>query len=230
MKYHINKIILCCLLGIFSVSLFAQKKAKLTPDVKEDLKTAKVLLVRYEAPPLSFMTPKDAAGVGLIADATKSRIADERDRFRHYPAAIVQKNIDSLLRTEGLINSIEVKNEASKFMMPSKLKDLSKYENVAADYIIEVIVPLLGWRATYAPLKWKTYHLNLGVEVRIIRKSDLKRVWKTNVGYGGYNDKEMRFHITELKDGGKDLIANKLDKMALESARRVLKKYIKAKK
>ncbi len=207
-----------------------QKKAKLTSETKEDLKSAKVLLVRYEAPPLHFMTPKDAAGVGLIADLTQSDIADNRERHRFYPSARVQKNLASLLESNGLMSNLEVKEEASEFMMPAELKEVSKYEALDADYIVEVIIPLLGWKATYGPTKWRTYHLNLAVEVRIIRKSDLARVWKTNVGYGGLVDKEMRFHITELEEGGKEMISTKLDKMALKSSEKVIEKYIKAKK
>ncbi len=230
MKYRINKSVFCFLLIILFLPAYGQNKAKLTNEEKENLKNAKVLLVRYEAPPLHFMTPKDVAGEGLMADVTQSEIADKRERYRYYPAVIVQKNLDSLLQSTNLIGNIELKKEAFEFMMPSKLKDLSKYKDVDADYIIEVIIPLLGWKATYAPLKWKTYHLNLALEVRIIRKSDLKRIWKTNVGYGGLVDKEMRFHITDLEEGGKELIATKLDKMALESSKKVIKKYIKAKK
>ena len=207
-----------------------QKKAKLTSETKEDIKTAKVLLVRYEAPPLHFMTPKDAAGEGLIADLTQSDIADNRERHRFYPTERVQKNLAELLQSDGIMTNLEVKEEASEFMMPAELKDVSKYGEVDADYIVEVIVPLLGWKATYGTMKWRTYHLNLGVEVRIIRKSDLARVWKTNVGYGGLVDKEMRFHITELEDKGKEMISTKLDKMALMSSEKVIEKYNKAKK
>ena len=176
------------------------------------------------------MTPKSVVGQGLMADLTQSDVADKRERYRYYPNAIVHKNLDSLLREANLMSNIELKEEASEFMMPSKLKDLSKYKDVDADYIIEVIVPLMGWKASYAPIKWKIYHLNLAVELRIIRKSDLKRIWKTNVGYGGLVDKEMRFHITELENGGKEMIRTKLDKIALESSKRVIEKYIKAKK
>lgn len=205
-------------------------KAKLTAETKEDLKTAKVLLVRYEAPPLGFMTPKDAVGEGLIADLTQSNIADNRERHRFYPAEKVQKNLYDLLQAEGVMTNIELKEEASEFMMPAELKDVSKYAEVDADYIIEVIVPLMGWRAAYGPTKWRTYSLNLAVEVRIIRKSDLARVWKTNVGYGGLQDKEMKFHITELEENGKELISSKLEKIAMEASKKVVAKYVKAKK
>lgn len=205
-------------------------KPKLTAEVKEEIKKTKVLLVRYEAPPLSFMTPKDAVGNGLIADLTQSGIADNRERHRFYPAKLVQRNLDSLLRANSIVSSIEVKEEASEFMMPSELKDLSKYADIDADYIVEVIVPLMGWRATYGATKWRTYNLNLAVEVRIIRRKDLARVWKTNVGYGGLEDKEMKFHITELEDNGKELISDKLDIMALKASEKVIQKYIKAKK
>lgn len=230
MKTPIIKSYLCFLLIIFFLPSYGQKKAKLTSEEKENLKSAKVLLVRYEAPPLYVMTPKSVVGQGLMADLTQSDVADKRERYRYYPNAIVHKNLDSLLRADNLMSNIEIKNEASEFMMPSELKDLSKYKDVDADYIIEIIVPLMGWKASYAPIKWKIYHLNLAVELRIIRKSDLKRIWKTNVGYGGLVDKEMRFHITELENGGKEMIRTKLDKMALESSKRVIEKYIKAKK
>lgn len=209
---------------------FETGKPKLTTEVKGEIKKAKVLLVRYEAPPLSFMTPKDAVGNGLIAELTQSDIADNRERHRFYPAKLVQKNLDSLLRANGIMTSIEVKDEAFEFMMPAELKDVSKYANVDADYIVEVIVPLMGWRAAYGPTKWRTYSLNLAVEVRIIRRKDLARVWKSNVGYGGLQDKEMKFHITELEDNGKELISNKLDKMALKASEKVIQKYINTKK
>ena len=223
------------LASFFVISLllpgnFVSNKAKLTAEVKEDIKTAKVLLVRYEAPPLSFMTPKDAVGAGLISDLTKSDIADNRERHRFYPAEKVQQSLYNMLRSEGVMTNIELKEEASEFMMPAALKDVSKYKHVDADYIVEVIVPLMGWRAAYGTTKWSTYSLNLGVEVRIIRRSDLARVWKANVGYGGYEDKEMKFHITELEENGKELIASKLDKIAIECSKKVVEKYIKARK
>ncbi|MBT8185966.1 MAG: hypothetical protein KJN76_14070 [Eudoraea sp.] len=218
------------IVSILLPEIYTPNKAKLTSEVKEDIKTAKVLLVRYEAPPLSFMTPKDAVGAGLIADLTQSDIAENRERHRFFPAEKVQKNLDSLFQSAGIITNIEVKEEASEFMMPAELKDVSKYANVDADYIVEVIVPLMGWRAAYGTTKWRTYSLNLGVEVRIIRKSDLARVWKTNVGHGGLQDKELKFHITELEENGKELIASKLDKIALECSKKLVAKYLKAKK
>lgn len=227
---HLKPILCLMMTMLLTAGIQAQGKAKLTPEVKEDLKTAKVLLVRYEAPPLDFMTPKDAAGAGLIADITKSDVADNRERHRFYPNVQVQKNLEALFQTMGIMNNLEIKEEASEFMMPAELKDVSKYANVDADYIVEVIVPLMGWKASYLPTKWRTYSLNLAVEVRIIRKSDLARVWKTNVGYGGYQDKEMKFHIKELEENGKDVIASRLDKIALESSKKVIDKYVKAKK
>ena len=211
-------------------AVYGQKKAKLTAEEKEKIKNSKVLMVRYEAPPLSFMTPKDAAGEGLIAKATQSDIVENRERHRYYPSARLQHKVDSLFRAEGLITKVELKDEAYKFMMPSKLKDLDRHKDVNADYIIEVIVPLMGWRATYGVAKWRTYHLNLGVEVRIIRKSDMALVWKNNTGYGGLVDKEMRFHITELEENGKDLIDSKLNVMVLQSSKQLVENYIKAKK
>ena len=219
------------LLVLLCVSItHGQKKAKLTAEEKENIKNSKVLVVRYEAPPLSFMTPKDAAGEGLIANATKSDVVENRERYRYYPSARLQRKIDSLFQAEGLITDVELKEEAYEFKMPSELKDLSRHKDVDADYIIEVIVPLMGWRATYGVTKWRTYHLNLGVEVRIIRKSDMALVWKNNAGYGGYNDKEMRFHITELEEGGKELIDSKLDVMVYQSSQKLLENYVKAKK
>jgi len=225
--YHLTALLLVTLCISHT---YGQKKAKLTPDEKENIKNAKVLVVRYEAPPLSFMTPKDAAGPGLIANVTQSDEVENRERYRYYPSARLQKNIDSLLRAEGLITKVELKDEAYGFMMPAKLKDMSRHQDVDADYIVEIIVPLMGWRATYGMTKWSTYHLNLGVEVRIIRKSDLAIVWKNAAGYGGLVDKEMRFHITELEENGKELIDAKLDVMVLENSKKVVENYIKAKK
>ena len=227
---YLYPIFLLLVTNLIAPGSYGPGKAKLTADVKEDLKNAKVLLVRYEAPPLGFMTPKDAVGAGLIAELTQSDIADNRESHRFYPAKLVQKNLDSLLQAKGIMSTIEVKEEASEFMMPAELKDVSKYANVDADYIVEVIVPLMGWRAAYGPTKWRTYSLNLAVEVRIIRKKDLARVWKSNVGYGGLQDKEMKFHITELEHNGKELISDKLDKIALKASEKVIEKYMKAKK
>lgn len=231
MKKHIRFRFTFLLLATLCISYtYGQKKAKLTSEEKENIKNSKVLVVRYEAPPLSFMTPKDAAGEGLIAKATQSDVVENRERFRYYPSARLQKKVDSLFRAEGLINKVELKDEAYEFMMPSKLKDLSRHKDVDADYIIEIIVPLMGWRATYGVTKWRTYHLNLGVEVRIIRKSDMALVWKNNAGYGGLVDKEMRFHITELEENGTELIDSKLDVMVLQSSKKLVENYVKAKK
>ena len=142
MKNKLIKTIVCLfVLALWSSVATAQKKGKLTPETKEELKTAKVLLVRYEAPPLHFMTPKDVAGVGLIADLTQSDIADNRERHRFYPSARVQKNLASLLESTGIMTNVMVKEDASEFMMPAELKDVSKYVDVDADYIVEVIIP-----------------------------------------------------------------------------------------
>ncbi|WP_297707302.1 hypothetical protein [uncultured Eudoraea sp.] len=231
MKNHnLRTVFYILLVVLLTPGLNAQKKAKLTPETKEELKTARVLMVRYQAPPLYFMTPKDVVGEGLIADLTQSDIADNTELHRFYPEDRVQENLSELFKSNGLMTNVEVKEEASEFMMPAELKEVSKYANVDADYIVEVIIPLMGWKASYGTTKWRTYHLNLAVEMRIIRKSDLARVWKTNVGYGGYMDKDMRFHITELEDNGKEMISNKLDKMAMKSSELAIAKYVKAKK
>ncbi|GJM28035.1 MAG: hypothetical protein DHS20C17_06700 [Cyclobacteriaceae bacterium] len=210
--------------------LSAQKKGKLTPTEKENIKTAKVRIVRYEAPPLNFMSPKDVAGEGLVARVTKSDLADSQEAHRFLPSKLVQENIDSLFRNEGLATNVEVMDEAFEFSMPADLKDLSKYADVEADYIVEVIVPLMGWQASYSPTKWRTYWLNLAVEVRIIRQEDLTRIWKTNVGHGGLKDKQLKFHITELEEDGRAKIAGMLDIAALESSKRVVESFVKAKK
>lgn len=222
--------VLVLLLVMGQLSVSGQKKGKLTSEEKGNLKDAKVMIYRYDAPPLRFMTPKDAVGNGLIAEVTKSDLADSQEKHRFYPAVLVQKNIDSLLRVQGLATNGELVEEAFEFHMPADLKDLSKYQDVDADYILEVIVPLMGWQASYSPTKWRTYWLNLSVEVRLIRKSDLTRIWKTNVGHGGLNDKQLKFHITEMEENGKEKIAQMLDIAALESSKKVIEDYIKAKK
>ena len=221
---------LTLLMGLVDHTAFAQKKGKLTPEVKEDLKNAKVMIVRYEAPPLRFMTPKDAVGSGLIAEVTKSDLADSQERHRFYPSKLVQENVDSLLRAQGIITNTELVEEAYEFHMPADLKDLSKYQDIEADYVVEIIVPLMGWQASYSPTKWRTYWLNLAVEARIIRTSDLTRIWKANVGHGGLKDKQLKFHITDLEEDGKQKIAHMLDIAAVESSKQVVEHYARAKK
>ena len=230
MRYFPVSVALILVIGLTNATALAQKKGKLTPETKEDLKNAKVMIVRYEAPPLRFMTPKDAVGSGLIADVTKSDLADSQERHRFYPSKLVQENVDSLLRAQGIITNTELVPDAFEFHMPADLKDLSKYEGIDADYVVEVIVPLMGWQASYSPTKWRTYWLNLAVEVRIIRTSDLTRVWKANVGHGGLNDKQLKFHITELEENGKEKIEHMLDIAAVESSKKVVEHYAKAKK
>jgi len=223
-------ILFFALIVLTGLSLQAQKKGKLTAEEKTNLQSAKVLMVRYEAPPMYIMTPKDAVGEGLIAELTKSDDADPLKRHSYNPSLRVHKNLAKRFKEEGLVSDLELRDEAYPYSSPSELKDMSKYENAEADYIIEVIVPLMGWKATYAPIKWRTYHLNLALEVRIIRTSDFTRIWKGNVGYGGLVDKEMRFHINDLDENSKTMISEKLDVMALESSNRATEKYMKAKK
>lgn len=218
------------LLTAFLLQIFSASFGQLTAIEKEKLKNARIMLVRYEAPPLYIMSPKDVAGKGLIADITNSDKTDTIEQYRYYPSLRVQKNLDSLLQELNLTANLFLKEEAHDFSMPKDLKDLSKYEGVDADYIIEVIIPLMGWKASYATMKWRQYHLNLALEVRIIRTKDLKRIWKTNVGYGGLVDKEMRFHINDLDEHSKEMISKKLDVMALESSKKVVANYQKAKK
>ena len=213
-----------------TIGVHGQKKAKLTPAEKESIKTSKVMLVRYEAPPLNFMTPKDAVGEGLVAQVTQSDEADAHERHSFYPSKLVQQHIATLLEQEGLATNVVVKEQAYEFHMPAELKDLSKYQDVDADYIIEIIVPLMGWQASYNPVKWRTYWLNLAVETRIIRKDDLARVWKTNVGHGGLNDKQLKFHISELEENGKEKIAAMLEIAAKENGKKVVDKFLQAKK
>ena len=216
-------------LGVSSVVL-GQKKAKLTPDVKEALITAQVLLVRYEAPPLNVMTPKDAAGEGLIANITQSDEAEDGMRHRYYPSVRIQKQVDSVFRAEGIMTNISLKEEAFDFTMPSGLKDLSKYEGVEADYVVELYVPLMGFQATYMPIKWRKYNLQLGCIIRIIRLEDQKLVWKSNAGHTHLQDGSMKFHIDELAENGKELISGKVDQASHAIALNLAEKYQKAKK
>ena len=216
-------------LGVSSVVL-GQKKAKLTPDVKEALRTANVLLVRYEAPPLHIMTPKDAAGAGLIADLTHSDEAKDGMRHRFYPSALIQQQVDSVFRAEEIMTNLQSKKEAYEFTMPAGLKDLSKYEGIDADYVVELYVPLMGFQATYMPIKWRKYNLQLGCLIRIIRLEDKALVWKSNAGYTHMQDGSMKFHIDELKANGKELIAVKTDRASHGIAMKLAEKYQKAKK
>lgn len=218
------------LIAILSTAATAQKKAKLTPDVKEALKTAHVLLVRYEAPPLNVMTPKDVAGEGLIANITQSDDAEDGMRYRYYPSARIQKQVDSIFRAEGIMTNIEIREEAFDFTMPSGLKDLSKYESVESDYIVELYVPLMGFQASYMPVKWRKYQLQLGCIIRIIRLEDQKLVWKSNAGHTHLQDGDMKFHIDELAENGKELISGKVDKASHAIALNLAEKYQKAKK
>ncbi|MBT8235866.1 MAG: hypothetical protein KJO04_06715 [Bacteroidia bacterium] len=225
------RIILSIVLALCVTSaVFAQKKAKLTPEEKENIKSAKVLLVRYEAPPLHIMTPKDAVGAGLVADLTDSDEAKDGMRHRFYPSARIQKDLDSVLRAEGIVSNLEFREDAYEFAMNRELKDLSKYEGTEADYIVEVIVPLMGFQATYMPIKWRKYNLQLGCFIRIIRTSDLALVWKTNAGYTHLQDGDMKFHIDELENDGKALIAGKVEKASYGIALKVAEKFHKAKK
>lgn len=225
------RILLSILLGlVVSSAVLGQKKAKLTDDVKEELKTAEVLLVRYEAPPLHVMTPKDAAGAGLVADLTDSDEAKDGMRHRFYPSALIQRQVDSIFRAEGIMTNIQSKEEAFEFTMPSGLKDLSKYEGIDADYIVELYVPLMGFQATYMPIKWRKYNLQLGCLIRIIRLEDNALVWKSNAGYTHMQDASMKFHIDELKSNGKELIAAKTDTASRGIAIKLAEKYQKAKK
>lgn len=211
-------------------AVFAQKKAKLTADVKAEIQKSTVHICRYEAPPLGIMTPKDAAGAGLIANLTDSDEAKENTRHRFYPSARLQQVIDSLFRKNQLISDVDYKQDAYPFTMPAKLKDISKHDEVEAKYIIEVTVPLMGWRATYKPIKWRTYNLNLGCIMRIIRKEDGALVWKGASGYGHMNDKFMTFHIDDLETDAKGLLAAKMEKACLAIGEELVEKYKSAKK
>lgn len=228
MRYLQTIILLIFVCSISSLS--AQKKGKLTAEEKENLKTSIVKLYRFEAPPLNIMTPKDAVGKGLISDLTKSDKAESQGRHRFYPNKLVQKNLDSLLKAEGVMTNLELIEEPYEFMMPAALKDLSRYNDTEADYIIELIVPLMAWQASYSPTKWRQYWLNLGVEVRIIRKSDLVRIWKTNVGHGGIKDERLKFHINDMEENGKEKISEMLNIAAMECAKKIVANYVAAKK
>ncbi|WP_025739730.1 hypothetical protein [Aquimarina pacifica] len=211
-------------------TLTAQKKGKLTATEKENLKTANVKLFYFEAPPIFIMTPQNAAGEGLIAELTKSDDAKSLEKHRFYPNKLVQKNLDSLLKAEEVMNNVVSIKEPFEFQNRSQLKDLSKYNDVEADYIMELIVPAGLWTASYLPTKWKKYWLSLGMEVRIIRKSDLTIIWKSNLGYGGLKDERLKFHIDDLKENGKEKISAMSEIVAFECSKLILKKYNKTKK
>lgn len=231
MKYSSTsfKIILIVLMSVQSLTAVGQKKGKLTPEEKEKIKTAaSVQMYWYEAPPLYFMTPKDAAGEGLMAKVTKSDLADSATRYRYYPNKLLQQQLDSLFKAEGLIQNLNTVEEPFEFQMPSELKDLSKYDGVEADYIIELIVPLMAWSAWYAPASWKKYTLSLGAEVRIYRAADRVRVWKGNVGNS--KDDRLKFHISELEENGREKIAVMRDIAAASCAQAIIEAYKAAKK
>lgn len=228
MKKCIPALTVSYLVLFMSISVYGQKKGKLTIDEKNNLRTGQVMLYRYEAPPLSFMTPKDAVGEGLVAKVTKSDDAEKHRGYDYKPTKLVQQKLDSLLRAQNLMTNIKPVEEAFAFQMPAELKDLSKYDGVKTDYIMEVIVPLMGWQASYSPARWKTYMLNLAVEVRLIKHSDNSLIWKTNVGHGGLTDARLKFHISELEENGKEKIAKMLDIAALECSKKVVEDYVKA--
>lgn len=224
-----KKITLIIVLVVACLSATAQKKGKLTPEEKDKIQTAaKVQMYWYEAPPLFFMTPKDAAGEGLMAKVTKSDLADSATQYRYYPNRLLQQKLDSLFKAEGLIENLSTESQPFEFQMPADLKDLSKYDGVEADYIIELIVPLMAWRAWYAPASWKNYTVSLGAEVRIYRTSDMTRVWKANVGNA--KDDRLKFHISELEEGGKEKITAMRDVAVASCALAIIEEYKTAKK
>ena len=223
------RITLIIAFAIYSSTAFGQKKGKLTPEEKTNIKTAtNVQMYWYEAPPLFFMTPKDAVGEGLMAKVTKSDLADSATRYRYYPNKLLKQHVDSLFRAEGLIENLNTVEQPFEFQMPADLKDLSKYEGVEADYIIELIVPLMAWRAWYAPASWKNYTIGLGAEVRIYRVSDMTRVWKANVGNA--KDDRLKFHISELEEGGKEKVSDMRDVAVSSCALAIIEEYKTAKK
>lgn len=223
------KITLIVAFAFQSMASFSQKKGKLTPEEKAKIKTATtVQMYWYEAPPLFFMTPKDAAGEGLMAKVTKSDLSDSSTRYRYYPNKLLQQQVDSLFKTEGLIENLTTEEQPFEFQMPAELKDLSKYDGVEADYIIELIVPLMAWRAWYAPANWKKYTVGLGAEVRIYRASDMTRVWKGNVGNS--KDERLKFHISELEENGKEKITVMRNIAVISCAQAIIEEYKAAKK
>lgn len=227
MKQYFTTQWLCVLMVIIagSFSAVAQKKGKLTPEEKENLKTAKVKLYRFNAPPLYFMTPKSAVGEGIVADLTKSDLADSVEKYHYYPNKLVQYYVDSLMRAEGLMANIELVEEPFEFQMAGELKDLSKYEGVDADYIVELIVNLMAWTASYSPAKWKQYSLNLGVEMRIYKKDGNIRIWKTIEGYGGTKDDRLKFHIDDMQEDGKEKLTVMRDIVTKECAIQLVEAY-----
>lgn len=197
----------------------------------EQIKTTSVKLVRFEAPKLFVMTPKDAVGEGLIARITKSDEADGKiSEVRYYPDRLLMKELDSLLRAGNWVDQLNTVEEPMEFAMPKEVKNTDRYTGLDEEYVFEIYVPNgLTWAASYTGMNWKKYSLTLGAELRIYRVSDSELLHKDYAYLGGLNDKRLKFKPEELGDDAPEKIQGLVAIAAKEIAVKWIEKLEKAK-
>lgn len=213
-------------------SIVHAQKAKLKLADIEKFKSSSVKLVRFEAPKLYVMTPKDAVGEGLVAKITKSNEANGKiTKIRYYPDRLLQKKLDSLLRLEGLVGQLSAMEEPMEFIMPKELKNTSRYNDYEEDYIFEIYVANgLTWAASYTGLNWKKYWLTLGAELRIYSVSNATLLHKDYAYLGGLNDSRLKFKLEELENEAPQKIQKMVDIAALEIVKKWIEKIQKVSK
>ncbi len=220
-------------LTLFAASLYTNaQKAKLKLADIEKMKSSSVKLVRFQAPKLFVMTPKDAIGEGLVAKFTKSDEANGKiSEIRYHPDKELQKQLDSLLRSSGMIGELETVKKPMDFVMPKEVKNSTRHQNSGHDYIFEIYVANgLTWAASYTGMNWKKYWLTLGAELRIYRGSDAMLLHKDYAYLGGLNDSRLKFKLNELGDNASEKIKNMVNIAAQEVAKKWLEKIQKVKK
>ncbi len=229
MNTHRILIVICL---IIATSITHAQKAKLRLTDIEAFKSSSAKLVRFEAPKLYVMTPKNAVGEGLIAKMTKSDEAKGKiTEIQYYPDRYLQKELDSLLKLEGLVGQLNTTEEPLEFIMRKELKDTARYDDYEEDYVFEIYIANgLTWAASYNGLNWKKYWLTLGAELRIYRVSDAALIHKDYAYQGGLNDSRLRFKLKDLGDDAPQKIQKLVEIAAKEIANKWIKKIKKVNK
>lgn len=198
----------CCMLALVFTAVAAlhgcaSQIVNISPEDRAAIKSAPaVYVVRYTSPPLSLMTPKDAAPGGLLSAVIVSKTESgelpsgaELERAYKLPSSSeeITNRFVQKLKTEGGLANLRV--EPKPLPLPFE-EDVARYRKYAGGLVLEINA---NSAAGYQAMNWKTYNFNTYGRVRLIRPADGKVLWLDTCAAAGFNDPGFTLDVSEFE-------------------------------
>jgi len=183
-------------------------QVKISPELAAEMKSAPVVhVVKYWTPGVHLMTPKSAAGGGLIAGMTgSSELPSGSELVKAYKlpdqAEAVSAHLVEKLKAQGGMSNLRLE---PGFMPRPYKEDAAHYRGkYPSGLVLELTIenPTAG----YGAMNWQTYTYYYAGRARLIRASDGKILWSDYCALGVYGDEvdKRRLDVTEFEaNGGK---------------------------